>query len=244
MRIDKKKFTLVEMITVIAVVGVLFAIMLPSFNRMISGSKVNQMASNLKLGLEQAQSYAITSRKHVALIIPSNYDPTAASPTANSQYCFGGYRMAYVSYNSNTNRATFENWIPESEWKNKPNGAMLLQIMNDGEATYNVYDKNESGGKPKDTIQEFTDKFDMKSLSLTNLTNINSFSNNNADENPGSNSSCAIIFSPYGGVRMNNNSLKFIIAETLIDSNIARVINRYNYTVLELNKYTGRVSYK
>ena len=68
----RRNFTLIELLAVMLLMGVLMLLMLPAFNRMIKGNKVDQLASNLKLGLEQAQSLAAASRKYVALILPSN----------------------------------------------------------------------------------------------------------------------------------------------------------------------------
>ena len=95
----KTNFTLIELLVVMLLMGFLITLMLPGFNRMISGNKVDQMASNLKLALEQAQSHAITSRRYVALVLPSN---RSAWETEEQPYCLGGYRMAYVRNSGST----------------------------------------------------------------------------------------------------------------------------------------------
>ena len=79
----KRNFTLIELLVVMLLMGVLMTLMLPAFKRMISGNQVQQLASNLKLGLEQAQSHAITSRRYVALILPN---PTMGK---NDEYALG-----------------------------------------------------------------------------------------------------------------------------------------------------------
>ena len=43
----KTNFTLIELLVVMLLMGFLITLMLPGFNRMISGNKVDQMASNL-----------------------------------------------------------------------------------------------------------------------------------------------------------------------------------------------------
>ena len=74
--------------------GVLMTLMLPAFKRMISGNKVDQIASNLKLGLEQARSQAISNRRYVALILPNNN--SVWSHPSVKEYCLGGFRQAFV----------------------------------------------------------------------------------------------------------------------------------------------------
>ena len=59
----RRNFTLIELMVVMLLMGLIMTLMLPSFNRMIRGTKVDQLASGLKLGMEQAQSHAATSRK-------------------------------------------------------------------------------------------------------------------------------------------------------------------------------------
>ena len=57
-RIGKYRFTLVELLAVVALIGMLMALGVPAFARMIRGNKVDECARSIKLGLEQAQMRA------------------------------------------------------------------------------------------------------------------------------------------------------------------------------------------
>ena len=95
----RRNFTLIELMVVMLLMGLIMTLMLPSFNRMIRGNKVDQLASGLKLGMEQAQSHAATSRKYVAMVLPNKMSEWSASDTGENAvrpFCFGGYRLAYV----------------------------------------------------------------------------------------------------------------------------------------------------
>ena len=59
----RRRFTLIELLVVMLLMGLIMSLMLPAFNKMIRGNRVDQLASGLKLGLEQAQSQAVRSRK-------------------------------------------------------------------------------------------------------------------------------------------------------------------------------------
>ena len=78
-KFTKHSFTLIELLAVIGIVALLFGVFAPAFTRMMVGSKVDQMASNFKTGMELAQAKAVASRKFVAMIIPSKYDTVADS---------------------------------------------------------------------------------------------------------------------------------------------------------------------
>ena len=122
-RAEKRRFTLIEMLAVVTIASIMIAIFVPSFNRMMFGSKVEQAASNFKLGLEMAQSQAISSRKYVAMIIPTLYGEASSSLKS---YCDGGYRLAFVKKSGST--VSFVDWVPGSAWRNPRDGAALSEI--------------------------------------------------------------------------------------------------------------------
>ena len=116
----RNNFTLIELIAVVAIAGILIAVFVPSFNRMMFGSKVDQAASNFKLGLEMAQARAISSRKYVAMVIPTVYGDAS---TVLKPYCDGGYRLAFVKKSGSD--YNFSGWASESSWRNPRDGAAL-----------------------------------------------------------------------------------------------------------------------
>ena len=122
-RTKKERFTLIELLAVVAIASIMIAIFVPSFNRMMFGSKVEQAASNFKLGLEMAQSQAISARRYVAMIIPTRYADASASL---KPYCDGGYRLAFVKKSGST--TSFVDWVSGSSWRNPRDGAALTEV--------------------------------------------------------------------------------------------------------------------
>lgn len=233
----KTNFTLIELLVVMLLMGFLITLMLPGFNRMISGNKVDQMASNLKLALEQAQSHAITSRRYVALVLPSN---KSAWETEEQRYCLGGYRMAYVKNSGSTSTWKFQKWVPDSVWKNAPDGAMLVEVVGSAN-TSKFKDQFEDPGKGlADTVTNIQTSLGDKLQTITEY---------KYDESAtaASRTNCAVVFSPYGGVK-GNEDLRFVIAEAIPNGDNLLFPSRdnngpTNYLVLNLNRFTGKVDY-
>ncbi len=138
-KLKTDNFTLIEMIAVVAIASMLIGIFIPAFNRMLFGSKVDQAASNFKLGLETAQSQAISSRKYVAMILPGVHTSNTTDDNGNSKdaskrlkaFVNGGYRLAFVRKDGNS--FYFSGWVPGSSWRNAYDGAMLAAVVSDNE---------------------------------------------------------------------------------------------------------------
>lgn len=229
----KTNFTLIELLVVMLLMGFLITLMLPGFNRMISGNKVDQMASNLKLALEQAQSHAITSRRYVALVLPSNSSDSSWTDE-EKRHCLGGYRMAYVKNSGKTLSWKFQKWVPDSVWKNAPDGAMLVKVTDKKENF-----KTENG--LKNTVTKMDVSLGNKLFSITDypLDETTSTTINHSD--------CAVVFSPYGGIK-SSEDLRFVIAEAIPNGIELLFPSRgsdgpTNYLVLNLNRITGKVDY-
>ena len=229
MKLKKSRFTLIEMLAVVAIASILIALITPSVQKMMFGNKVDQCTSNLKLALEQAQSKAVASRKYVALVLPT--DPTASNIAVNMKnYCKSGYRMAYVKKEGDTYK--FANWIPGSDWKNPNDGAMLVNITK-------TFPADVDDHKAELTPAKVAGK-------LANLSDIDLGGAEEPDFKAlGGNSekSCAIIFSPYGGIVKHDQPLYFTVTECKYDGSEYVLDNPDNILVLKLNAITGRVTY-
>lgn len=236
----KTNFTLIELLVVMLLMGFLITLMLPGFNRMISGNKVDQMASNLKLALEQAQSHAITSRRYVALVLPSNSSDSSWTDE-EKRHCLGGYRMAYVKNSGKTLSWKFQKWVPDSVWKNAPDGAMLVKVTDKKEDL-----KTENG--LKNTLTKMNASLGNKLFSITNYPSDETTSTTDETTSTAINhSDCAVVFSPYGGIK-NSEDLRFVVAEAIPNGNELLFPSRgsdgpTNYLVLNLNRITGKVDY-
>ena len=212
----KNRFTLIEMLAVVAIASILIALITPAVQSLLFGSRVDQYTSSFKLGMERTQSKAVAARKYVAMILPAFHN---AAPDAVKPYCKGGYRLAYVKKDGSS--FEFSSWI--EDWKNPNDGAMLVSIE-DTEA-----DAKNPPSVPSATAFSKLDK--VSGLPSTDL--------GNACETDHQ----ALIFSPYGGLTGHDRVLYLTFTEAKADGSTYILDNPDNYLVLKLNPVTGRISY-
>lgn len=62
-------FTLIEMIVVLAIMGLMMGMSIPYFARFTRGIKLKSAASNISTVLQTARSYAVTERKNFLVVI-------------------------------------------------------------------------------------------------------------------------------------------------------------------------------
>lgn len=228
----KNRFSLIEVLVVMVIMTVLMTMMMPAFKHMISGSKVDQMTSNLKLGIEQAQSRAVTDRRHVALVLPSNRTYWHADVRP---YCNGGFRLAYMNRIDGAGGAVsweLERWVLGSEWKNAPDGAMLVQTT--------------ASSSPPNGTGFLTSMNASLGAELENITLASGAPGNIFSSVLAQNHSL-IIFDRYGA--MVNPTFHLAIAEAIEGASNAIVYPSRsgttvsNYLVLRVNQFTGKVEY-
>jgi type II secretion system protein H len=68
----QRGFTLIEMIVIIAVVGILAAVALPSFSSMLDATKVDQAVVSLRTSLQDTQRQAIRTGQICTVEVPKN----------------------------------------------------------------------------------------------------------------------------------------------------------------------------
>ena len=225
----KSRFTLIEMLAVVAISSILIALITPAVQGLMFGSRVDQYASNFKLGMEQAQSKAFASRKYVALVLPYNHSVT----NDLTPYCKGGYRMAYVTRDGSS--YNFERWIDNNDWKNPNAGALCVDITNAGPASDTAADRNIWITAVKSRAENLARNGSFSALST--------LSGSNIPTELSSIGNAALIFSPFGGVVNNDLPIYFTFTEAKIDGGRYVYDNIDNVLVLKLNPITGQVTY-
>ena len=232
----KSRFTLIELLAVVALISLLMAIGVPAFSRMIRGSRVDECARNIKLGLEQAQMRAASERRHVAVIFPNGSDSNVADKL--KPYRLGGFRTAYV--NKNGTAYDFVGWVDGSDWRNAPNGAILTRIDTSKFTT-------ESNGDVTGCTAKATDALKGATGSLKSLSGVKDDDGTTALE-AGANT--ALIFTPYGEV-VSTSKLYLLVSEAVVEGDDIKYPTAgtngsgrtSNYKVLKINNLTGRVEF-
>lgn len=231
------KFTLVELLVVICIASLLMGVVLPAFNRMVTGSAVDRLASNLKLRLERAQSQAASSRRHVALILPHG-NTTTWTDSQEQAARLGGSRMCYVDWNPELSEATFRSWVPDEEWSTPERGAYLVRVTDQvsGIAAEGSPQPTGTNSGLNTLINHGSAGDDAKPLK--NVIGTLSPSSTSSPVN------CAIVFSPNGNVR-SSADVYLVVAEAMSDG--AALIfpggAAYNFRALKINRVTGKVEY-
>ena len=210
-----QRFTLIEMLVVVGIAGLLFALLGPAFTRMTQSNAVEQHASGLKLGMERARALAVSNRKNVALLLP--YGETNKE---NAVYNFqrGGFKFGYIAISSDGSYS-FDGVVDDAEWKNRGNNAFLTAVDNANKETL-------SSEKP-------LDDFDKEPTGFSRLYAV---SNVPASSEGNEKISCrGIIFTPYGNVLIpgDDNEIYFYITGIDVDDRIK----------VRLNRLSGKVEY-
>ncbi|MBQ4329110.1 MAG: type II secretion system protein [Lentisphaeria bacterium] len=240
-KFKKSRFTLIELLAVIALLSVLITLFAPAFSRMMVGSKVDQMASNFKTGMEMAQSKAVASGKYVAMILPTKYDDIT-DPKLKS-YCNGGFRLAYVKKEGKD--WVFVNWVAGSNWSNIVDGAMLVACerkknwWNDdkkfkplSDANPNISTSSAIAGKSNldEIVAKDSKDVDIKALGTPN-------SDGKSDNWRG------IVFSPLSGFANSDIPMLLFFTEARVNGSAYEYPNTDNFVVLKLNSITGKATY-
>lgn len=243
------RFTLVELLVVICIASLLMGVVLPAFSRMVTGSAVDRLASNLKLRLERAQSHAASSRRHVALILPHGTNTTWTDSKEQAAR-LGGSRMCYVDVNEDLD-TTFKRWVPDEDWNLPESGACLVYVSKD-----DPVDDKSTSDPDDDTLKSavitgtgrkiaqqvdsvLTDETSGNDKPLKSVASYN--------RTASAKSNCAVVFSPKGGVR-SAGDVYLVIHEAMRMPEGALLYpgggtQFTNFRVLKINRLTGKVEY-
>ena len=126
-------FSLVEILTVIVIASILFAIALPAVSSMIRGNAATQAGRELMGRIKAARAYAVSKQTPVAIVFYRT-----ESNKINYNYACSAYRICRVKYveptqeNQNFKGWVFQDWV--SEWYFLPRGIAvgLPETMTNG----------------------------------------------------------------------------------------------------------------
>lgn len=225
----KRRFTLIELLAVVALISMLMMVGVPAFARMIRGSKVDESARNIKLALEQAQMRAASERCYVAVIFPNGDVTDSVVP-----YRLGGFRTAYVKKKAGGGYE-FSKWV-DPEWRNAPSGALLVKIDT---GSFSTTDNDVTG---------CTEKSDDDLEGANALKEITGVKEGNSELKVGKHT--AVIFTPYGRIE-GGKKIYLLVSEAVVNgenityptATVTGSNRTSNYKVLKINNLTGRVEF-
>ena len=131
----RRAFTLVELLAVIAIIGIMIAVMIPLFSGMGKGSKMTAAVTQLKTTMSLARQHAITKREMTYVVFPD--DDSSHSLYQGPNGSLAG--MAFKSYNVYGKRSGYLR-----EWVYLPEGLIFVPNeakfgTGDPSDTYNVF---------------------------------------------------------------------------------------------------------
>ncbi|HBM15701.1 MAG TPA: hypothetical protein DD381_05065 [Lentisphaeria bacterium] len=112
-----KRFSLVELMAVVAIIGIIMAITLPAFLTMTKGQAVELATREIGSKLKAVRSYAITKRVYCALIFVTN------QTVLSQNYPYKSYRACIVNSSN-----VFQGWVPDEKWDFFPTGTIIQDI--------------------------------------------------------------------------------------------------------------------
>ena len=110
-------FTLIEMLTVLAIIGIMLGIGIPAVTSLMKSGGLGAATRHVSSTLSQARQYAITQRVNTRVVFP--YDGTITPGTSQAP--------AYLSYSVMTNNPSTGSWGYLSKWEFLPVGVVFLQ---------------------------------------------------------------------------------------------------------------------
>jgi len=211
------RYTLVEILIVIAIIGMMIYMGLPAFEKILTGTGVELTARNMTSKLGMARNYAISKRKTVALLMPTTGLP--------DQYCFSATRTCIVdstgSYNGGTQVTTysFQRWIEGENWDFLTVGSVIIHVDNAAGYSSTIQAHEQVDGVKCTDI----------GASYSSVDNVR-----------------AIIFKPTGKIDCDSSAYgdRYVtIGEGAYSSAGLVRKNTKNELDIKIDKYSGRISY-
>ena len=148
-------FTLIEILTVLLIIGILSAIAVPSFLGLLNRGKVNNAVAKARGALQEAQRESIRKSKTCTVVVPAGNNVTLTSPTEDTNgnglldtgedinannildknNCLVTGDRQLDGVNTNINRSGSGNWAITFDFRGRTNlfsnnGTMFFSIPN------------------------------------------------------------------------------------------------------------------
>ena len=132
-----KKFTLIELLTVMIIIGVILSLTLTGLERLTSAEALNMGASRLRNAMLDARTRAMVdgrnkSTRMVAVLLPHARSIRGEVNPSNS------YRLCWVREVTPT-EYEFDGWIPGQEWQSLGSNIVIAGNSPTGHRPYNPY---------------------------------------------------------------------------------------------------------
>ena len=115
----KHRFTLVELMVVLIIIGIMLAALAPAFNRLMTGNAVGAAERMISSQLSLARAEAARRRCEVAIVMYDDHDYDTTLPKSSS------FRAAYYTDDGKGTGTTIWKWLPGSQETWLPTGAIV-----------------------------------------------------------------------------------------------------------------------